>query len=149
VVLWNVGSSQHKWHGTVRVNGDTVSGRGEMTIPGDEGTGFRRTTMHTIDEFAGTRRENVLVTDGKTKTGPTRQESWTESSRCTVEWWTTATARGEWTFEPGGSGHLRVRGSSTTTTRYTGACGQNSGDSRTEGFDSGGNGELPFTWAVR
>ena len=155
VVMWPAESPSIKWHGTFQVNGDTVTGRGEMTTsPGAQTEGSRQGPMHWTDEFAGTRRDNVISGTAHSTLQRTRHEFWISNSdgsgrrRCTLDFWGSNTNREEWTFLLGGQGQLRFSGQGSMTYQYASDCDKPGTTKRSSSASDEGK-LFQFTWKIR
>ncbi len=155
VVMWPAESPSIKWHGTFQVNGDTVTGRGEMTTsPGTQTEGSRQGPMHWTDEFTGTRRDNVISGTGHSTLQRTRHEFWISNSdgsgrrHCTLDFWGSNTNREEWTFLLGGQGRLRFSGQGSMTYRYASDCDKPGTTNRSSSASDEGK-LFQFTWKIR
>ena len=158
VVVWHVGSPSSKWHGSFRVNGDTVTLHAETTYPGSADDNHRSSPIQGVVDFAGTRRDNIITGTSHATHGPTRLENWYtisdakgNSSRklCVTVWTTRTTAAEEWTLSLGGDGHLRNSGQSDTTLHYSSDCTYKPGETETRRDSSSDDGKLRFTWKIR
>lgn len=155
LVMWPAESPSIKWHGTLQVNGDTVTGRGEMTTsPGAQTEGSRQEPMHWTDEFTGTRRDNVISGTAHSTLQRTRHEFWISNSdgssprHCTLDFWGSNTNREEWTFLLGGQGRLRFSGQGSMTYQYASDCDTPGTTSRSSSASDEGK-LFQFTWKVR
>jgi hypothetical protein len=158
VVMWNTAASDAKWHGTFRVNGDSVTLHAENTFPGSVGEQNRSGPMRVVNDFTGTRRDNVISGTNHTASGPTKSEVWWNSTdgkgasvrrHCVVDWSGRSTTEEEWTFELGGRGRLRLKGHGTTTCHYSAGCDHKPGGDETDGRDFGDEDKLHFSWTIR
>lgn len=154
VVLWNKANPAGKWHGTFRVSGDTVTGRGEFRLPPESGPSHRRSALHSVDDFAGTRNDNVFKGTTRGKLLPMQQESWSapdgsgRTHHCTMTWSNTSVTQDELTLLPGGTGRFSAHGTLTTHTQLAGDCGESVPGTETSRIDVGGD-EIVITWKVQ
>jgi hypothetical protein len=158
VVLWSEANPSARQNASLRVNGDTVTMHAESTGPGSQREGGRTSPTRTVDDFTGTRRDNVVSGTNHARSGPTRSENWSTATDgkggsvrryCVIEWTSNSTIEEEWTFLLGGQGRFRFSANGTTTRHYSTGCDYKPGGSETDSFSATDEGKVLFTWRIR
>ncbi len=158
VVVWHDDAPSSKWKATFQLQGDTVTMRSEITIPGAEREGYRSGSSLYVIEFQGTRRDNVISGTSRDRQLPAKAEQWWNSTdakggstrvHCVTEFSSQGTTTAEWTFLPGGQGTIRSTHSGQTTSHYSSGCVYKPGGSETRSYSVRDEGKSHFTWRIR